>query len=276
MAKKRMIPAVLVMAMIGLAGCGRPLPFFPPSFTYPSSHISLQQQTSELDGALVHLAQKNPRELLSRGLDNAKKIRDMQCRLIRRERLGGSLTNEQEIAIKYLVRPYAVQLTWLKNPSSAEKVLYIEGENDGKLLAVPVLVGFLTGPLAKDPEGAEALKSSRRPVTQFGFDISLARLLKPYETGQLSVGGTFEDRFLGGALVAGRQTLALERVRTGGEPVDADTAAGWQVFLDGEQLFPIGVIEFNSNHEMLGYYVFTDLQYNTGLTVDDLKSGFKK
>ncbi|MBN2210147.1 MAG: DUF1571 domain-containing protein [Sedimentisphaerales bacterium] len=277
MTMNRTLPLVLAVLLVSLSGCNQPLQLFRPSFEYPSSHIILQNEARGLDASLVHLAQKNPRELFRRGLENTRDIRDMQCRLIRRERLGDNLTNEQDIAVKYLARPFAVQLTWVKNPGSADRVLYVEGENDGKLLAVPVLVGFLTGPVAKDTEGADARKSSRRPITQFGYDKSLARLLEPYETGQLSAGGTFEDRFLGAATVAGQESLAFERVRTGGDPVDdADTAVGWQVFLDAERLFPIGIIEFNCQHEMLGYYVFTDLQYNTGLTLADLKTAFKK
>ena len=53
---------------------------------------------------------------------------------------------------------------------------------------------------------------------------------------------------------------------------DSDLNSGnlnWRFCLDARYLMPIAVTEFGSDANILGDYVFTDIQYNTGLKIED-------
>lgn len=256
---------LLVVLFLG-AGCAAPSSV-PQGFQPP--HITSLSIDSSGKGLV-------PRVLLEQGVAHAQSITDYTCHLHRTERLGGKLNSEQELEVRFIPQPYAILLKWLKNPGPVERALYIKGENKDKMLVVPVLVGMLTGPMLKDPAGPEAMKNSRRPITEFGFGGALQRLLEPYRTGQLTVGGGFEDRITGQADVFGQPTWVIERSRKSKKPVDDNAATGWVIYLDKENGMPIAVTEFNQKQELLGHYVFSQLSYNTGLTVEGLKAALKK
>lgn len=221
------------------------------------------------DDQLVHLANRQPKTLFETALANAANIKDYRCKMIRAEKHGLNIAAAEHIEVTFMVEPFSVYMNWAKNARKAEKLLYIDGENDGKMLVMPVLVGWLTGPMKIDPAGKQARQSSRRPVTQFGFEKMLQRMYRPYQTGQLTIGGTFKDHLIGPVTVDGQEAIAIERIRTGGPAVEADQAVGWVICLDSDKLMPIAVSEFDQLDRLLGDYVFTDIEYNIGLTEDD-------
>jgi hypothetical protein len=233
-----------------------------------------------VDEGLLRQARQKPGQLFVQGLQNyAAQIKDYRCTMIRQERLGGSLTAEQQIEVAFLDEPYSVFFKWVKNPQKADRLLYVKGKNEGKMLVAPVLVGWLTGAVLVDPVGKEARESGRRPVTEFGFKQMLERLAKPYETGKLSDGGGFEDKFVGMVTVGGREALLIERLRRGETPKAKDVTAGWRICLDSRDLMPLAITEFSADQNMLGNYVFTDIRYNTGLKAKDFEPaavGMKK
>jgi len=219
---------------------------------------------------LLRLARRDPGALFARGLAKYEaEVQDFRCRLIRRERLGGSLTPEQEIEVRYLEEPFSVYFNWVRNPQRAQKVLYVAGQHKGKMVVMPTLVGWLTGAVLVDPEGADASSSSRRPITQFGFGRMLKRLARAHAEGQLPDGGGFEDHYEGVAEVAGREVLVVERLRTEVKPDAGGQAKGWRVCLDGETLTPVAVKEFAADGSLLGEYVFAGVEFNVGLRVED-------
>ena len=196
-------------------------------------------------------------------------VEDYQCRMSRRERRLGLLGGAEEIDVKFLDEPFSVFFHWRKNPGKADKLLYVAGEHDGQMMVAPVLIGWLTGPVAVDPHGREARQSSKRSVTEFGFANILARIYSAYETGKLGDGDDFVDSDGGEVEVRGRRALAIERRRVGDGPGDGDTEVLWRFCLDVVTLMPIAVTSFNSDGKIVTDYLFSDIRFNTGLTEED-------
>ena len=196
-------------------------------------------------------------------------VDDYQCRMSRRERRLGMLGGAEEIDVKFLDEPFSVFFHWRKNPGKADKLLYVAGEHDGQMMVAPVLIGWLTGPVAVDPHGREARQSSKRSVTEFGFANILARIYSAYETGKLGDGDDFVDSDGGEVEVRGRRALAIERRRVGDGPGDGDTEVLWRFCLDVVTLMPIAVTSFNSDGKIVTDYLFSDIRFNTGLTEED-------
>lgn len=115
-------------------------------------------------------------------------IRDYSCRLIKRERIGGELQPHQFIEVKMrcerrrdgdLIHPMAVYMRYLAPGTVKDRrVLYVEGENNGKML---VRKGGRLLRYAKveiDPNGSSARRESNYPVTDVGFDKMIERLIE--------------------------------------------------------------------------------------------------
>ena len=252
--------------------------------SYPIAGCGLVSQidnsASVVEPGLLNMARRSPAELFEAGLRRCRSdIRDYRCRFICVERLGGTLTAEQHIDVRFLAEPFSVLFEWVKNAPQAQKLLYVEGQNDGNMLVVPTLLGWLTGPIEVDPHGSSARRNARRAITDFGFERMLGRMASPCRTGRLSDGGEFQDSFAGLVEVNGITALVVERRRLGAEPDDQSSPAAWRFCLDARYLVPIAVTEYGRGGIILGDYVFTDLRFNTGLKPGDFSPaaiGMKK
>lgn len=262
---RRYVLVVWVGVICLLAGCATV-----DQLTGGKDMVTAVADPCRAEPSTLQMAREDQEELFKRALAGYREnIRDYQCRMSRRGRQFGILGAAQEMDVKFLDDPFSVFLHWRKNAGKADKVLYVEGQHEGKMMALPVLIGWLTGPMAFDPEGPEARKSSPRPLTQFGFGNMLERIGSVYETGELSDGGSFTDSFGGMVEVGGREALAIERRRDGPAPEDGDQEVLWRICLDAENLMPIAVTSFNKDDGIEADYVFTDIRYNTGLRAED-------
>jgi len=255
----------LLLAVI-LAGCQ-------PTIRYPiAGHglITPIEDSPAVEPKLTNLARQDPGSLFEKALVRYnEQIKDYRCRLIRVERLNGKLTSQQQIDVFFLDKPFSVFLKWVKNPSKAEKLIYVQGQNKDKMAVIPVLLGWLTGPVFVDPQDPQARRDSRSPVTEFGFKQILQRIILPCQTGSLKDGSKFKDQYVGLVDVAGTTALALERQSLGLGPTDKNSPLGWRFCLDVHDLMPIAITEYGPGDIILGDYVFTNISYNVGLKPAD-------
>lgn len=107
--------------------------------------------------------------------------------LVRRERIGralqpdgtwsaGKLKDEEEIDFLAGEDPHRIYLEWKRNPQGAGRLLYVAGANEGKMLVRPSVAGLgglLT--LKFDPADQRLMRTTRYPVTEFGFRAALQR-----------------------------------------------------------------------------------------------------
>jgi hypothetical protein len=85
----------------------------------------------------------------------------------KQERVDGEL-RERETGFMKFRKPLSVYIKWTKGPNAGTEVLYVKGENDGKLLAKPTgLLGLKTYRL--DPRGRLAMADNRHPITDAGI-----------------------------------------------------------------------------------------------------------
>lgn len=94
----------------------------------------------------------------------------------KRERLKGSLGPEQTLTLKVRHEPFSIYMKFLA-PKEGKEVVYVEGRNDGKLIAhngdwTRRLIPRLT----VKPTDALALADSRHPITEAGL-LNLVRKL---------------------------------------------------------------------------------------------------
>ena len=217
---------------------------------------------------LVHLAKTDHIALLEHCQDHyVRSYRDYVCTLFKQERIKGALGKEQEIQVKFRQSPFSVAMEWLRNAPIGDRVLYVEGKYDDKMIVRPKS-GFpqlLTGgSVRRKPDGADAMKNTLRPVNLFGFHRGMRELIKVYREAKEA--GHLKQAFGEFAEVAGRRAVVLERYL----PPERDYPA-WKtlIYIDVDYLVPICIEGFDWEQRLSSRYVYKDIQFNVGLTEDD-------
>lgn len=108
------------------------------------------------------------------------------CTFHKQERIGDTLSDEQVINLKLRHAPFSVYMKWVVGDKGRE-VLYVEGQNDGNMIAhAGGWKARLVPALKLDPNGSMALRESRHPVTQAGM-LEIARRGIEYRKRELGL-----------------------------------------------------------------------------------------
>lgn len=113
-------------------------------------------------------------------------IKDYTCIMTKQERLGDKLGEVQKIFCKVrnrkvkdgkIVTPLSVYMRFI-TPKKGREVIWVEGENEGKLTAHEPggLIGLKTWHLP--PEGKIAMMGQRYPISQTGFENLVYQLIE--------------------------------------------------------------------------------------------------
>jgi hypothetical protein len=182
----------------------------------------------------------------------------------KQESINGKLQKPEEIKVYFREHPYSVYMQWLKGARKAERALYVEGENDGMMLARPY--GFFARKVAgdivvRDPTGAEAKQSGRYPISEFGLkkgtQRTLAGWIKAWERKALHVEylGINRVKELGD-----RECYKLHRYNY--DRPEGDGVIDLTVYIDKETLLQIGSILKAEGGKLIGRYFFHDIHLN--------------
>lgn len=192
-------------------------------------------------------------------------VQDFSCTFVKQERINGKVNPEQWISVKFLDHPFSVAMHWTRNAPIGDRLLYIEGQNDGNMLVKPKgMLGGLVGTVQRKPDGPEAMANTLRPVTLFGFRRSTESMIHVYELARKN--GDLKCEFKGFADVDGREALVLERTLP---PKDAYPSNRTVIYVDKELLLPICVESYDWDGQLQSRYVFKDLKINIGLKTAD-------
>jgi hypothetical protein len=223
-------------------------------------------------------------QIANEALDNFRKnIHDYSCTLVKQERINGQLWEPEYIYTEvrnrkvngsHQVVPFSVYMYFLK-PSKfkGREVMYVEGQNKGKLLAYEGCSAVLRklGTVSLKPESALAMKGNRYPITEAGMENLMVKLLeKGYRDRQR---GECDVQFLRGAKINGRKCTVLQVTHPHARPhFDFHIA---RIFIDDELNIPIRYAAYmwpskpGGKPELLESYTYLNVKLNVGLTEED-------
>jgi len=211
-----------------------------------------------------------------------KNVRDYSCKVIRRERIRGVLQPQEFMTAKVrhqrtrdgkVAVPFGVYLKVLA-PSKVKgrEVLFVDGQNDGKMLVRNggKRFAFVTTKIA--PESDTAMASNRYPITDFGFENLVKRLIVVVKEDMLISSDT-EVRFFEDAKIDGRSCTAVKVTHPAyDERLRFHIAT---VFVDNELRVPIHYEAYDWPEEkgadpvLLEQYTYRDIKINEGFTEYD-------
>jgi hypothetical protein len=139
-----------------------------------------------LDNAgMEELARTDPIAFLEETIQRYdREVHGYYVTLVKQERIGGKLNPTERVASSFREKPFSVLMDWKEGIDQVSKVLYVEGENKGKLLAKPAGWRSFVGIVSRDPKSADALKTSRFPITEFGLKKGALSALADWKTAR--------------------------------------------------------------------------------------------
>jgi hypothetical protein len=223
------------------------------------------------DKKMEELAKSNPIAFVKYALRRYDQtIQGYECTLKKQERIGGKLYDSETIAVKFREEPFSVYFDWQKGQRQAKKVLYVRGENDNKLLVKPAGVLSIAGVQKRDPEGDDAKKGGRYPLTEFGIKIGTLRTLAAWEAARKNKALHVEYLGLQKIPEAGDRVCYVFK-RTRYAKPEEDGVSELKTYFDKETWLQVGSTLKNADGDLIGEYWFRDIKLNPEFKSDTFK-----
>ncbi len=261
----------LVAAMVPLWAWQQGV-FSPPPES--QSNVALSQTTQNISLP----APKKSQQALQRALELAREalqvlegVQDYTATFVKRERVDGTLREEEVIQLKVRHRPFSVYLKHLAPPRlKGQEAIWVEGANQGKIIAHGAgILGLFTVRL--DPESPLAMQGNRYTIRHVGLRHLLEELLRLCEEHRELL-LQCQIRFLDEE-VDGTACLVLE-VQAPQRWEDFPWALA-RVYLHKEKRIPIRYEAYDWPPEgekelpLIEHYYYKDVKLNVGLTDKD-------
>jgi hypothetical protein len=184
--------------------------------------------------------------------------------LVKQERdERGRLGPEEVIQCRQMRQPSGVFLKWRSGATRVDKALYAPAVLGAEVFVHPTgLPGLLTSCIMIDPDGKHA--EAAKQVTTFGFASVFDALIERAEGARASNDLTTVE--LGESFCEGQATTAFQWVlpRDRGYPYGRVA-----VHLCRDSLLPVAITMWDWDEQLVGRYVYKDLETNVELTADD-------
>lgn len=267
----RLVTAALLLPLLA-AGCA--------SEVEPDSQKQIRPvDDSAIPQSVRTLAKDSPIALLEKALAayRDKPITSYTCTFQKQEVVNGSLQPLQTMDVTFRGEPFSVAMVWTQNAPLADRLLYVKDkytDEDGRSLMLvqprDAMARWIVGDsLLRLPDGPDAMKNTRRPVTKFGFEKNLQSLLDVYRTAREN--GDLKHEYAGAEEVNGRLCVVLVRYLPEKDIYPAHETTIW---LDAERLLPMRIEGRSWKKTAKGQFVFqsryefSDVHLNPDLADD--------
>jgi hypothetical protein len=206
------------------------------------------------------------------GISNVEKISDYSATLAKRERISGKLADYEYMFVKIRHKPFSVYINFLSPAAvKGQEVLYVDGQNNGKMWAHGTGVNAMFGTVPLVPNGLIAMKNQHYPLTELGILNLTKRLVEVAE--QDAKFGECEVKFLKGAKINNRPCTCIQVVH----PVPRRNFLFHmaRIFVDDEYNVPVRYEAYDwpkeagGAPELIEEYTYLNVKLNVGFTEAD-------
>jgi hypothetical protein len=197
-------------------------------------------------------------------------IKGYTALLQKQERIDGKLQPSELIEVFFRDKPHSVFFHWLRGQRKATAALFVDGENDGKMLAHPSgVAGALVKYVSRDVDGADAKQSGRYFLNDFGLRKATAKTLRDWKAARDK--GALQVEYLGVRKV--RETgdkLCYTLRRTCKQP-EEDGFTEVTIYVDKDTWLQVGTVLKGEDNKLIGEYTFRDIRINPKFKPDQFK-----
>lgn len=222
----------------------------------PSAEAHAPQAASP---RMEYLAAKDPVAFVEAAIARYdREVTGYTCLLIKEERLGGVLMPEEQILCWFRQKPsFRILMEWVQGARLAHRVLYVQGENDNRLLAKLNGVLALGGTARRDADGSDARSSARYPATEFGMRHGMQRTLDALRAARGR--GELKTVFNGLKTVPELGYPCWEIVRPDYPRPEDDGISHATYYYDPKTWLQVGSVLRDAEGKLIGRYFFTEL-----------------
>ena len=210
---------------------------------------------------------------------SVKKVADLPgytAKFYKREVVGTS-TVSHEMRIKIRHDPFSVYL-YFEKPHKGREVLYVKGQNNGKLIAHEAGLFAIAGSMELAPTDALAMNENRYPITMAGIVNIVNEVIKTWED-EAKYQGT-EVKYYKDAKLGEMNCRVIESVHP--KPFRQFKNHKIRLWVDSETGYPVRVQTFGfpkragKKPPILEDYTFSNLKTDVRLTDADFDRNNKK
>jgi len=237
-------------------------------------------KVADSDGVDLSLARRDPLAFLRRCISHYdRSILDYRCTFFVRERLGGALGAEQEMAIKFRETPFSVDVRWRSGSAGADWVNFVvgrgtRGPREFAVVRPSGVLGLLTpGGVNRYIHAPDVLAASRRPIDQFGFRNTLRLFVEECERAETNP--QFHLAFLGLERFDEYPCYVFERRLPQGDDEHVYSDRIQHMYIDARWFVPRACFSYTDDacETLLGSYVARRIEFNVGLSDEDFVPG---
>lgn len=231
-------------------------------------------------------------EIAEGGLETIQRdVRDYECTLIKQERVGGVLGDQEFMKAKIrnrvvedgkIIQPLSVYLKFLK-PAAVQgrEVLWVEGKNSNKLLAHEGgRLGNWTPAVWLKPDGPIAMRGNLYPITDIGIENLVVKLIEKGERDRARPAEECRVEFNTRAKINERPCTMVKVIHP--EKRDYYDFHIAEIFIDNELNVPVRYQAFTwpataaGKPQLLESYTYFNIKLNVGLDDSDFNERNKE
>lgn len=114
-------------------------------------------------------------EIAMESLKSLESVKDYQATFYKTELVRNRYVQHQAL-LKFRENPFSVYMGF-EGPNKGREVLYVEGKNNGNLIAKESGVAGIVGGVSLSPDSSMAMSESRYPITDIGMKNLLTKLI---------------------------------------------------------------------------------------------------
>lgn len=199
------------------------------------------------------------------------RVKDYTGLLYKQERVGGQMSAEQTIQVRFRQQPFSVHMKWVAPKNLVgQEACYVAGQNNNMMRAksAGAILGAI-GFVSIDPNDARAKASSRHSITEAGLGNTIERMVRANETDKRLPAGHISATF-GEYRFLNRNVTRVETTRrlNNGQVYCHRSIA----YFDKETRLPVRIELYDwpkpgspPGGELLEAYSYVDLKFNVGL-----------
>ncbi|HUG94459.1 MAG TPA: DUF1571 domain-containing protein [Planctomycetaceae bacterium] len=196
-------------------------------------------------------------------------VEDYEAMFSKWEIVGGR-GHGHTMRMKFRTTPMSVYLRF-ENPHAGREVIYVEGRNDGNLLAHETGVKSLVGTVALRPDSPRALSESKHPITHAGLANMLEGILAQWRA-ETKLDGV-EVLYYADAKLRGAECKVIEATHP--RPGRDVRFHRTRLYIDKQTNLPVRLEQFGfperpgEKPPLLEQYTYWNIRTNVGLTDAD-------
>ena len=201
-------------------------------------------------------------DLLEQAVSAYSQVSDYTCLFDRTELVGDRLVVAKNSVFRFK-KPKSIYLNMKEGKNKGVVSVYIEGENEGKLIVRPKgVLGVLR--IKLDPEGKRAMEDSRHSITDAGIGQILQIVKDNYGRWKSSGLGTVS--YLGEVDQPGGSAHAVKAVFPEGAGYYGHVI---DIHFDSRSLLPVKISVLDWENRLVEEYEYRDIMLNPNLTDED-------